>query len=162
MVLSSARIPHFATLHFESRLRRTLPTSGVFSCPLCRHEGKNFLNLSTHFLGKHTDYMKNWFREDLDKLEEAAFAKSENPESAFNGNKHAMSSGEEVDTSVRKFYLFSITFIICFLQQTVFKKLKDFNWNIFSASANLFYWQRKSANKFSFSSFFKLFQYTLI
>jgi hypothetical protein len=100
-VLNSARIPHFANVHFDSRLRRTLPTSGVFSCPLCRHEGKNFLNLSTHFLGKHTDYMKNWFREELDKLEEAAFAKAEHPEASVNGNKHDLSSGEEVDTSVR-------------------------------------------------------------
>jgi hypothetical protein len=59
-VSSSSRIPHFANVHFESRLKTTLPSSGHFSCPLCRHEGKNFLNLSIHFLGKHHEYMRTW------------------------------------------------------------------------------------------------------
>jgi hypothetical protein len=67
---------------------------------MCRHEGKSFANLSTHFLGKHTEYMKVWLREELDLLEEAAFAKLNGAESAAGSRKHELTSEEEVETSV--------------------------------------------------------------
>jgi hypothetical protein len=100
LVSNSARISHFASTHFESRLRRVLPMAGAFACPLCRHEGKNFVNLSSHFLGKHVEFFKKWLREELDKLEEAAFAKMVNSDGSSNLAKHELSSGEEVETSV--------------------------------------------------------------
>ena len=100
VISNSARIPHFANVHFESRLKRTLPTSGHFSCPLCRHEGKNFLNLSTHFLGKHQEYMKTWMREELDKLEAMAFEKMTS-ESLSSTVKHELSSDDEMESTVR-------------------------------------------------------------
>lgn len=94
VISNLARIPHFANVHLESRLKRTLPTSGHFSCPLCRHEGKNFLNLSTHFLGKHHEYMKTWMREELDKLETLAFEKMSSDSSSL--VRHESDDGMEL------------------------------------------------------------------
>ena len=100
VVSNSARMLHFASVHFELRLKGVLPTQGAFSCPLCRHEGKNFSALSSHFLGKHVEFFKKWLREDLDKLEEAAFAKMANPEALQTDSKHDLSSEEEMESSV--------------------------------------------------------------
>jgi hypothetical protein len=36
VVASAPRVSHMAAVHFESRLKRTLPTAGAFACPLCR------------------------------------------------------------------------------------------------------------------------------
>lgn len=100
LVTNSARPSHFASTHFDGRLKQMLPTAGVFSCPLCRHEGKNFSNLSSHFLGKHVEFMKKWLREELEKLEEAAIKKLSNPEDVSGQAKHDLSSEDEFSTSV--------------------------------------------------------------
>ena len=106
--VNAAKVQHFATLHFQERLRKILPANPPFHCPLCRHEGKHFSNLSIHFLKQH-NVLDSWIRKDLDQLEDEAIAKAQEREAKglaldgsedHKGSKHYISSGEEVDTTV--------------------------------------------------------------
>ena len=107
-VVTIAKVHHFASTHFQERLRKILPVNPPFHCPLCRHEGKHFFNLSTHFLKQH-NVMESWTRKALEQLEDEAIAKAQEREAkglALDGSedhkksKHYISSGEEMDTSV--------------------------------------------------------------
>ena len=72
-----ARWSHFATVHFDSRLRSELPTSEPFMCSYCNHVGKDFTKLTNHFLNRH-DVLEDWIRDELDILEDEIIAKSNN------------------------------------------------------------------------------------
>ena len=107
-VVNAAKVQHFATMHFQERLRKILPANPPFHCPLCRHEGKHFSNLSIHFLKQH-NVLESWIRKDLEQLEDEAIAKAQEREAKglaidgsedHKGSKHYVSSGEEVDTTV--------------------------------------------------------------
>ena len=104
------RIHHYAGVHFVDKLQKILPVNGPFICPVCRHEGKHFFNLSVHFLGKH-NLLDSWLRKALEKIEDEAIAKAVVGQASggpiYGGkcenkrSKHYISSGEETDTNVR-------------------------------------------------------------
>ena len=103
--VNGAKIQHFAAIHFEDRLRNMLPVNPPFLCPCCKHEGKHFFNLSTHFLKQHPRWMDSWTRKGIELLEdEEAIAKSQEREAKDISEDHKIfmhyiSSGEETDTS---------------------------------------------------------------
>ena len=106
--MNVAKVQHFATMHFQERLRKILPANPPFHCPLCRHEGKHFSTLSIHFLKQH-NVLESWIRKDLEQLEDEAIVKAQEREAKglaldgsedHKGSKHYVSSGEEIDTTV--------------------------------------------------------------
>ena len=72
--MNVAKVHHYASAHFQERLRKILPANPPFQCPLCRHEGKHFFNLGIHFLKQH-NVMESWIRTALEQLEDEAIAK---------------------------------------------------------------------------------------
>ena len=57
--VTARREVHYASQHFKDRLRKILPVTAPFICPVCHHEHKHFLNLSTHYLTQH-GFLKKW------------------------------------------------------------------------------------------------------
>jgi len=57
-----SKIYHFAASHFRPRLKKELPASGPFICPLCNEEHKHRMNLMSHYLGKHHKF-EEWMKE---------------------------------------------------------------------------------------------------
>ena len=70
---------HFATVHFEAKLKATLPLTEPFLCPLCNHQGKDFGKLTSHFFNRCGQSVLNeWIAEELDKMEDEIIAKQGN------------------------------------------------------------------------------------
>ena len=77
VVSREAKGPHYATVHFEARLKATLPTSEPFLCPLCAYVAKDYTKLCSHFLNKH-DFLDEWIRDELEVMEDEAIGKISN------------------------------------------------------------------------------------
>jgi hypothetical protein len=73
----ATKIPHFATAHFEDKLKLMLPQSRPFLCSLCRFEAKSYANLTSHFMSKHC-LLDEWIREAVWKMSEEVVAKEGN------------------------------------------------------------------------------------
>ena len=69
---------HFATVHFEAKLKATLPGTEPFFCVLCNHQGKDFGKLTSHFFNRH-EVLNEWIAEELDKMEDEIIAAELNP-----------------------------------------------------------------------------------
>ena len=72
-----ARWNHYASIHFETKLRKLLPNSEPFLCVYCSHTGKDLMKLTNHFLNKH-DVLEEWIREEFEVMEDEFIAKSNN------------------------------------------------------------------------------------
>ena len=72
-----AKWNHYASIHFESRLRKLLPNSEPFLCVYCNHIGKDLMKLTNHFLNRH-DVLEEWIREEFEVMEDEIIAKSNN------------------------------------------------------------------------------------
>ena len=72
-----ARWNHYASIHFETKLRKLLPSSEPFQCVYCPHTGKDLMKLTNHFLNRH-DVLEEWIREEFDAMEDEFIAKSNN------------------------------------------------------------------------------------
>ena len=68
---------HFASVHFEAKLKATLPLTEPFLCVLCNHQGKDFGKLTSHFFNRH-EILNEWIAEELDKMEDEIIAKQGN------------------------------------------------------------------------------------
>ena len=68
---------HFASVHFEAKLKATLPLTEPFLCVLCNHQGKDFGKLTSHFFNRH-EILNEWVAEELDKMEDEIIAKQGN------------------------------------------------------------------------------------
>ena len=72
-----AKWNHYASIHFESKLRKLLPSSEPFLCVYCNHIGKDLMKLTNHFLNRH-DVLEEWIREEFDAMEDKFITKSNN------------------------------------------------------------------------------------
>ena len=72
-----ARWSHYASIHFEAKIRDILPASDPFLCTYCTHVGKDLTKLTKHFLERH-DMLEEWIRQELDIMEDDIIAKSNN------------------------------------------------------------------------------------